>query len=85
MTKCKYYNEKYCSENCKEEWVRCGLCNEFLDNTGEDDELNGYEIFNGSITCDDSELSDSVMIICPECFERVKQLKKRRLKNNPHP
>jgi hypothetical protein len=76
MPKCKYYDETFCSNDCQDDWVKCSLCGKYLDWVGDELESNGYRIQEVSESCCDYEYLETKMVICPDCYERVEQLKK---------
>ncbi len=76
--KCKYYEEKSCSKDCTEEWAKCSICKEILEWSGEDCEMNGYQVYAASISCCDEEMQERVMKICPNCFEIIKKISEIR-------
>lgn len=77
--KCKCYDDESCAIDCKHHWVKCDLCEEELDYADFDDmEINGYVVLSASLSCSDDELWDRVLIICPKCFKKIKELKKKK-------
>ena len=75
MVKCKYYDEESCNKDCTDDWVRCGICKEYLDYVDDECEMNGYTVYSTSKHCCDEEHIEDVFTICPKCFEKIKSLK----------
>jgi hypothetical protein len=74
---CKYYDKKYCSKNCKQDWVKCDICGEYLDLPMDESKMNGYSLDHTRINCDFAQVRDeTVMVICEKCFnDKIKPLK----------
>ena len=72
---CKYYDEEECPENCKSDWIRCDLCSADLEFVNfDEDEINCYILYSASASCSDDEKIDQMLTICPECYNKIKEL-----------
>lgn len=70
---CKYYDEKMCSETCKDDWVKCSLCKEYIEPYDEDfDKTNGHIIMSAFLSCDGiDEQEDYEKTICNKCYKKI--------------
>lgn len=77
IPKCEVYNKDLCAQDCTDEWRKCGICKKNIPFNNErfsidKVNMNSYVIYSAESFCDDFNCDDIVLIICPNCFNNLK-------------